>query len=85
VLPLLSQSLLIWWEGRGGQQIMQRRTTGRAFVIPVLLHPVTFEASSLKPLQSTPRRGPVTAYRDQDDAFVEVARDVRGVLGEMRR
>ena len=55
--------------------------TGLAYVIPLLLRPVDWRLSSFADLHTFPRNGmAVTAWENLDDAFADVARDVRHAI-----
>jgi TIR domain len=66
---------------------LNRKESGQAQVIPVLLRPVDFSATpfSISNLQASPSGGkPITLWEDKDAAFLSVARDIRKVAEELK-
>src|SRR5262249_4445290 len=60
------------------EQALQRHRTGLANVIPLLLRPVDWQPASFAHLQALPRNGkPVTRWEDRDEAFADIAKDIR--------
>jgi hypothetical protein len=63
---------------------MKRHYAGDARVIPVLLRPVDWHSSPFGKLQALPHNGrPVTNWRSQDDAFLDITRGIRLVCEEL--
>jgi hypothetical protein len=63
------------------QRALERHRAGSARVIPILLRPCDWEQAPFADLQYLPRNGlPVTKWPSHDDAFREIARDIREVL-----
>ena len=69
----------------GMRRIMERHETGGGRVIPVILRPCEWRSSPLGKLQPLPEEGKaVTAWRDRDAAFTEIARGIRMVAETMQ-
>lgn len=63
---------------------MERHELGEARVIPIILRPVDWEGLPFSKLQALPTDGnPVTSWSDQDEAFLNVAREIRSVVEGM--
>lgn len=61
------------------QRAMQRHEGGSAVVIPVILRACEWHGAPFGKLLATPTDGrPVTQWPDQDQAFLEVAKKIRG-------
>jgi hypothetical protein len=57
---------------------MERHEAGTARVIPVILRPAEWHSASFGKLQALPRDvRPVTTWTDRNEAFVDIARDIR--------
>jgi len=57
---------------------MQKHSEGSAVVIPVILRPCDWHSSPFKNIMATPTDAkPVTMFGNQDEAFTNVAKDVR--------
>ncbi|HSN97811.1 MAG TPA: TIR domain-containing protein, partial [Candidatus Nanopelagicales bacterium] len=68
------------------ERAMERSDAGSARVVPILLRPCEWEAGRFKKLQPLPRsRKPVTRAGDQDEAFTEIARELRGVVQKLEQ
>jgi len=58
---------------------MERHRSGEAHVIPVILHPCEWQGLPFGGLLATPTDGkPVSKFPNQHDAFLEVAKAIRG-------
>jgi len=63
------------------KRALERHDRGEARVIPVILRPVDWHGAEFGRLHALPRNGKaVTAWRDRDQAFADVARGIREVL-----
>ena len=63
------------------QRALQRHDEGSARVIPILLRPCEWEHTTFAILQALPRNGKaVTQWPSRDEAFREIARDIREVI-----
>jgi TIR domain/AAA ATPase domain len=68
------------------QEVVSRQKLGEVIVIPVLLRPVDWKKTPLGILQVLPRDGrPVTMWSNPDEAFTEVAEEIRAVIEALRR
>jgi hypothetical protein len=60
---------------------------GQARIIPILLRPVDWEGAPFSHLQTLPKgKKPVTGrgWRNQDEAFANIARDIRKAVKELK-
>ncbi len=65
---------------------MARQRAGTAQVIPVVLRPVDWSLAPFATLQALPRDAkPVTTWRNQDEAFADIARGIRQVALALRQ
>ena len=63
---------------------MARHEAGEARVIPVIVRPVDWHSAPFGMLQALPQDGrPVTRWRPQDEAFLDIARGIRSVAEEL--
>lgn len=63
---------------------LERHDRGDARVIPVIVRPCDWKSSPIAHLQAIPKDGqPVTAWADQDEAWADAVRKIRGILGEL--
>ncbi len=63
------------------ERAMLRHRAGLAYVIPLLLRPVDWQSVSFARLQALPRNGPpVTKWENRDEAFADIAKDVRHAI-----
>ncbi|MFT4935978.1 MAG: hypothetical protein ACI9LT_002689, partial [Pseudoalteromonas distincta] len=63
---------------------MERHAAGEAVVVPVILRACDWHDAPFGKLSATPRDGkPVTLWPDIDEAFLQIARAVRGVAERM--
>ncbi|HZZ42794.1 MAG TPA: toll/interleukin-1 receptor domain-containing protein [Tepidisphaeraceae bacterium] len=69
------------------KRAMERHDQGEARVIPVILrHVDNWHNASFAKLQATPRDGkPIKSWADHDEAFADVARQIRLAAEEIRR
>jgi len=87
IILLLISAELIDSEDTDAQvmRAMERHRAGAARVIPILLRPCEWQHSSFKDLQPLPRnRTPVTKWSDKDEAFTEIAKELREVVKKLR-
>ncbi len=87
VLFLISASFIAsdYCFDREMQRAFERHAAGEARVVPVILRPTDWQYLEFAHLQAMPRGGkPITIWRDQDQAFVDVARGLRSVVVELR-
>jgi len=67
------------------QKALQRDVTGTARVVPIILRPVDWEDAPFSKLQVLPTGAkPVTRWMDRDDAFEDIAKELRRVVKELR-
>lgn len=79
ILLLVSARYLASDEGRVEvTRAMSRR--GPAVIVPVLLSPVDWEGTPFSAMQPLPSRVPVTQWPSRDEAWSEVARNLRTLL-----
>jgi tetratricopeptide (TPR) repeat protein len=72
--------------GRELQRAMQRHTENEARVIPIILRPCDWTHAPFAKLQIVPRnRKAVTSWSNQDEAFTEIAREIRTALESLPR
>jgi tetratricopeptide (TPR) repeat protein len=68
------------------QRAMQRHQTNEAHVIPIVVRPCDWKGALFEKLQIVPRNGkPVTSWRNRDEAFAEIAKEIRAALELMPR
>lgn len=66
------------------KRAMQRHESGQARVIPVVLRAVDWEGAPFRALQALPTSAkPVTAWRDRDEAFADIAKGIRKAVQEL--
>jgi hypothetical protein len=66
------------------KRALERHATGEARVIPILLRPVPWKDTPFSKLQVLPKNGnPVTNWHNRDEAFFEIATEIRSVLQEL--
>ena len=66
------------------RRALERHEHGEARVIPVVLRPADWHSAPFSKLGALPAEGkPVTAWRDRDQAFADVARGLRAVVASM--
>jgi hypothetical protein len=68
------------------KRAMERHNSKEAIVIPILLRPSNdLDKAPFGALLALPRnRKPISKWSDKDEAFVEVARDIRAVVERLR-
>lgn len=67
------------------KRALERRRTGECEVIPVILRPCPWTDTPLGGLRATPSDGnPVTKFSNQDEAFLNIARDIQRVVKTVR-
>jgi formylglycine-generating enzyme required for sulfatase activity len=65
---------------------LQRHERGEARVIPVMLRPVDWHDADFGKLAALPSNGqPITTWKNQDEAFTNVAKGLRQVIQELQR
>ncbi|HEU5382889.1 MAG TPA: tetratricopeptide repeat protein, partial [Ktedonobacteraceae bacterium] len=88
ILLLISPDFLAsnYQHGVELQRAMQRHNANEACVIPIVLRACDWEGASFDKLQVVPRNGKaITSWRNSDEAFAEVAREIRVALQAMQR
>jgi hypothetical protein len=66
------------------QEALRRHEAGEARVVPILLRPCDWESAIFGTLQALPRNGrPVTIWDNCDEAFTEVARELRALINDL--
>jgi hypothetical protein len=64
---------------------MERHHTQEARVIPIILRPIDWEEAPFSKLQCLPRNAePVTLWKNEDAAFLDIAKGIRKVAEENR-
>ncbi|WP_437287797.1 SIR2 family protein [Sorangium sp. So ce406] len=86
VLLLVSASFLASEQGDAQvTRAMERRAAGQAAVVPILLRPCDWETTRFAELQAVPRdKKPVTKWADEDEALLQVVREIRAVVTKLR-
>ncbi|QBD75911.1 TIR domain-containing protein [Ktedonosporobacter rubrisoli] len=65
--------------------IMRRHEAGQARVLPILLRPVDWQNTPLAKLQPLPtNQKPVTLWQNEDEAFLQIAGEIRQICEEIR-
>ena len=64
---------------------MERRESGEARVIPVILRSVDWSGLIFSKLQAAKDGAPVTKWADRDEAFMNVAQAIRAAVAELTR
>lgn len=60
---------------------MERHRAGETKVVPIFLKPCDWKGMPFAPLQGLPKDAkPVTSFADRDEAFLQVARGIRGLV-----
>jgi cellulose biosynthesis protein BcsQ len=83
ILLLISADFLAseYLYGREMKRALERHAEGSATVVPIILRPVVWEDSPLMNLQVLPPGArPVTTWPDQDEAWTEIARELRRLI-----
>ncbi len=61
---------------------LQKHKEDNVCVIPILLRPVDWEDSPVSALQALPPNGkPVTSWRNRDDAYLLITKEIRKIIG----
>jgi hypothetical protein len=67
-----------------GQAALRRHDTGAARVVPVILRPCFWQEAPFAKLQALPHDGkPLSQWKDQDEACLDVARGVMAIVDEL--
>lgn len=68
------------------QRAMERHQNGEATVIPILIRPTANLADTpFGKLQALPRsHKPISSFRDPDEAFAEIAKEIRAAIQKIR-
>jgi len=67
------------------KRAMERHERGEARVIPIILRPCDWQGAPFGKLKAIPTDGkPVTKHQTLDDAFLDVARAIRGLAQHLR-
>jgi hypothetical protein len=67
------------------KRALERRETGSAVVIPVILRPCDWTQAPFAKLQALPRDGKaVTSWLNRDEAWTNVAQGIRGAVQAVR-
>ncbi|HJW30202.1 MAG TPA: toll/interleukin-1 receptor domain-containing protein, partial [Saprospiraceae bacterium] len=67
------------------QRALQRHQAGTARVVPIILRPTDWKSAPFSKLQCLPLGGqPVTKWRNQDDAFLNIVTGIRQTIAELR-
>ncbi len=70
--------------GKEMKRAMERHETREARVIPIILKPSDWNSAPFGKLQALPKNGkPVTSWEDQDEAFLNVAQEIRKVVEDI--
>jgi TIR domain len=65
---------------------IERHQAGEARVIPILLRPVDWQGASFSSLTVLPKnQQPVTRWDNQDEVFLEIAKEIKEAAIELRR
>jgi hypothetical protein len=68
------------------QRAVERHERGNARVIPVILRPCDWRNAPFGKLVAIPRDGrPVTLWRNRDEAYLDIATELRRVVEEWKR
>ncbi len=66
-------------------QAMRRQASGEVRIIPILLRSTDWQKAPFGNLQGLPRnRKPVASWRDRDEAWSEIAQEIRHLCDELR-
>jgi tetratricopeptide (TPR) repeat protein len=66
------------------KRALERHEAGEANIIPIILRPVYWENAPFSRLQVLPTNGePVTRWSDRDEAFLDIAIGIQGVVKEL--
>lgn len=68
------------------KKAMEMHDTGIARIIPVILRPVDWQSSSFGKLEALPIHGkPVTKWKNQDEAFLNIVEGIKNVIHELNQ
>lgn len=87
ILILVSPAFLAsdYIYGKELERALERHARGEARVIPIILRPVDWHATSFGKLQALPRDGkPVTSWSDRDVAFLDIIRGIQLICKELQ-
>jgi hypothetical protein len=86
ILLLISADFLASEQGDAQvARAMERHAAGEARVVPILLRPCDWKESRFKDLVVLPRdQVAVTRAKDQDEAFAQIATELRSVVADLR-
>jgi len=63
---------------------MQRQASGEVRIIPILLRSTDCQKAPFSGLQGLPRnRKPVASWQDRDQAWLEIAHEIRSLCDEL--
>jgi hypothetical protein len=83
VSPSFIASEYCW--GKEMARAMEKHRAGEARVIPVILRPVDWDGAPFRGLLALPRDAkPVTSWRHRDEAWLDVAKGIRGAVEDLR-
>jgi hypothetical protein len=72
-----------YYQGIEVKRAMERHEVGEARVIPVILRPAPWEYTPFSGLLPLPRRGiPITSFKNRDEAYVQIAREINRVADD---
>lgn len=86
ILLLISEYFLKSGYSNGSEmkKALERHNLGEACVIPVLLRPVNWPIEPFQELQALPPGSiPVTQWKEQDEAFLSIAKGIQEAITEM--
>jgi hypothetical protein len=67
------------------KRAIERHDNGDAVVVPVILKPSDWQTSPFARFQALPRHAkPITTWRNRNDAFADVAKEIRRLANTMR-
>ncbi len=87
ILLLVSSTFLAsdYYYGREMEQALQRHKEGTARVVPIILRPVDYEGAPFSRLRVLPTGArPVTSWRDHNEAYKDIVKGLRRVIGELQ-
>lgn len=72
--------------GKELERAMERHEDGDARVIPIILRSCDWSSAPFGKLQALPKNAkPVTSFKDQDQAFTDIAQGIRRVAEDLRK
>lgn len=67
------------------ERALERNAAGEARVVPIILRPCEWHESTFGSLKALPKDGePVTKWLNQDEAFLDIAKEIRRIVEEIR-